>query len=258
MVEYGPDPNNKFATTYFRRTFNLPDADRFDGLALRLIPDDAAAVYLNGSEILRSNLVADAAYDTRAEMSTGNENDWRDFDIDPELLATGVNIIAVEIHQHDPDSSDLSFDLSMTGALNQTRGVLANDSDPEGGNLIAAIESQPANGTVSLNPDGTFTYTPAANYFGEDSFQYRATDGNLSSVGTATVTVTPGPNDVPNANADVYAVLEDQTLSRNTATGVLANDDDPDGDPIQAQLISDGWARHIGRHRRLHHDERCQ
>ncbi|MFT4546989.1 MAG: VCBS repeat-containing protein [Pseudoalteromonas tetraodonis] len=239
VVEYGPDPNNKFATTYFRRTFNLPDADRFDGLALRLIRDDAAAVYLNGSEILRSNLVADAAYDTRAETSTGNENDWRDFDIDPELLATGVNIIAVEIHQHDPDSSDLSFDLSMTGALNQTRGVLANDSDPEGGNLIAAIESQPANGTVSLNPDGTFTYTPAANYFGEDSFQYRATDGNLSSVGTATVTVTPGPNDVPNANADVYAVLEDQTLSRNTATGVLANDDDPDGDPIQAQLISD-------------------
>ena len=154
VVGFGPDEDNKFATTYFRKTFNVADPGAISSLAMRLIRDDAAAVYLNGSEIARSNLVPEASFDTRAESSTGNENGWRDFDVDPSLLVPGANLLAVEIHQHDPDSSDLSFDLSLTGALRVVRGVLANDRDPEGSALSAVVEALPENGVLSFAQDG--------------------------------------------------------------------------------------------------------
>ena len=237
-VGYGPDEDNKFATTYFRRWFNVDDVDVVGTLQLRLIRDDAAAVYLNGIEIVRSNLAEEAAFDTRALTSTGNENGWRDFDIDPGLLEEGLNLIAVEVHQHDPDSSDLSFDLSLTGIQAVIRGVLANDVDPEGTALTAAVESQPEHGSLSLNADGTFTYQPEANYFGDDEFQYRVFSGGLSSVGTATITVIPGPNVAPVGVADSYGLSEDGGLTVGVAEGVLENDNDADGDVITAELVS--------------------
>ncbi|MGI9241977.1 MAG: tandem-95 repeat protein, partial [Verrucomicrobiales bacterium] len=181
VVGFGPDENDKYATTYFRRRFVVDDPGGLGGLAMRLIRDDAAAVYLNGIEVARSNLVPEASFDTRATNSTGNENAWRDFEIDPGLLVPGENLMAVEIHQHDPDSSDLSFDLSLSGTLEVVRGVLANDSDPEGTALTAAIESQPDNGSLSFEADGTFVYSPAPNFFGTDSFLYRVSDGEASS-----------------------------------------------------------------------------
>ncbi|HWS89856.1 MAG TPA: Ig-like domain-containing protein [Pyrinomonadaceae bacterium] len=76
-------------------------------------------------------------------------------------------------------------DLSLSVA---TPGVLANDADVEGGALTAAIASGPAHGTLALNADGSFTYTPAAGYAGPDSFTYRASEGPLQSA-PATVTL---------------------------------------------------------------------
>jgi VCBS repeat-containing protein len=72
-------------------------------------------------------------------------------------------------------------------------GVLANDSDPDGGpsSLIARNASDPANGTVALGADGSFTYTPDPGFTGTDSFTYEAFDG--ADAATATVTVTVGP-----------------------------------------------------------------
>ena len=76
-------------------------------------------------------------------------------------------------------------------------GVLANDSDPDGNPLSAVLVSGPSHGTLTLNANGSFTYTPAANYNGSDSFTYRASDGTLqSSPATVTITVT-AVNDGP-------------------------------------------------------------
>jgi VCBS repeat-containing protein len=76
-------------------------------------------------------------------------------------------------------------------------GVLGNDTDPDGDTLAAALVSGPSHGTLTLNPDGSFTYTPDANYNGPDSFAYRATDGSLDS-NTATVSLTVSAvNDAP-------------------------------------------------------------
>ena len=73
-----------------------------------------------------------------------------------------------------------------------TYGVLYNDGDPEGATLTAVLASGPSHGQLTLNADGTFTYMPAANYSGQDSFTYQASDGlALSAPTTVTITIDP-------------------------------------------------------------------
>jgi VCBS repeat-containing protein len=112
-------------------------------------------------------------------------------------------------------------------------GVLANDNDPEGDTLHTLLGAGPSHGTLTLDADGSFTYTPPANYHGGDSFTYRASDGTLTS-NLATVTITVNAvNDAPTAADDAYSTAEDTTLTVG-APGVLANDTDPDGDTLSA------------------------
>jgi VCBS repeat-containing protein len=115
-------------------------------------------------------------------------------------------------------------------------GVLSNDSDADGNNLSAVLVSTTANGIVSLNPDGSFTYAPNANFFGTDSFTYKANDGtNDSNVATVNITVKT-VNDRPVANDDAA------TTNGNTPAtiDVLANDSDIDGalDPASFTIQS--------------------
>jgi VCBS repeat-containing protein len=116
-------------------------------------------------------------------------------------------------------------------------GVLGNDSDPDGDSLSAVLGSGPAHGSLTLDADGSFTYTPTADFSGSDSFTYRAGDGTLTS-GLATVTLTVSAvNDAPTAADDAYSTAEDTARTVN-APGVLANDSDPDGNPLSAVLGS--------------------
>ena len=121
-------------------------------------------------------------------------------------------------------------------------GVLANDTDIDGDPITAILVDSPAHGTLSLNSDGSFTYTPALNYNGPDSFTYKANDGLADSPTNATVSITVTPvNDPPGTSGgivadDAYTTPEDTTLTV-IAPGVLANDTDIDGDPITAILV---------------------
>src|SRR5439155_10316537 len=115
--------------------------------------------------------------------------------------------------------------------------VLANDIDVEGDAIMAALVAGPTHGMLTLNADGSFTYMPAANYNGSDSFTYRANDGSANS-NTATVSITvTGVNDAPVAVNDSYSVAEDNTLTV-AAPGVIGNDTDVDGDALTAALVS--------------------
>lgn len=116
-------------------------------------------------------------------------------------------------------------------------GVLANDSDPvEGSPLTAHLVANVSHGTLALHADGSFVYTPAADYNGEDSFTYRAHDGEDYS-NTVTVTLTVDPvADAPIAANDAATTAEDTAL-HVAASGVLSNDSDADGDPITAVLV---------------------
>ena len=116
-------------------------------------------------------------------------------------------------------------------------GVLGNDSDADGNTLTAAPENGPSNGTLTLNANGSFTYTPNADWNGTDTFTYRASDGAAAS-NVATVTITVGAvNDVPVAVDDAYTTDEDKPL-RVPAPGVLGNDSDVEGDALTAALDS--------------------
>jgi len=112
-------------------------------------------------------------------------------------------------------------------------GVLANDSDPAGGGLTAQLVAGPSYGTLTLNSDGSFSYTPQVNFVGTDQFVYLAEDGPLvGSSATVTITVT---GSLPVANDDYYQTWVGHTLSESAAAGVLANDS---GQSIQALLVS--------------------
>ena len=116
-------------------------------------------------------------------------------------------------------------------------GLLANDTDADGDSIEATVVAEPAHGTLDLAADGSFTYDPATDYSGSDSFAYKANDGLAdSNVATATIFVTP-VNDAPVAVADSYTVAEDGTLNP-AAPGVLANDTDADGDSLEAATVA--------------------
>jgi len=113
-------------------------------------------------------------------------------------------------------------------------GVLENDIDPEGATLSAALVTGPTNGTVTLNSDGSFTYRPDANFFGEDSFTYKANDGELdSNIATVKLQVA-AVNDAPVAQGDQFATDEGIAASGN----VLANDSDIDSAKLTATLVA--------------------
>lgn len=117
-------------------------------------------------------------------------------------------------------------------------GVLKNDTDAESDPITAALVDGPAHGTVTLNANGSFTYTPATNFSGTDTFTYRASDGSVTSV-LATVTINvAGANDAPTAGADAYAADEDVALIVNLTNGVLNNDHDMENSPLSAVLVS--------------------
>ncbi len=119
VVDFGPDPDNKYITTYFRHEFEISDASRYLDLALEYVRDDGAVIYLNGMEIVRSNLPLDEAIDYQTlapENITGSAERTRHAVVlDPALLINGKNVLAVEVHQAMADSADLSFDLRMYG-----------------------------------------------------------------------------------------------------------------------------------------------
>lgn len=114
-------------------------------------------------------------------------------------------------------------------------GILANDSDPEGSALTAILVLGPSSGSLTLNPNGAFSYTPTAGFVGSVTFQYQANDGAVNSnLATVTINVT---NDPPVANDDTYSTLTSLPLTVLTPTGVLANDSDPDGHSLTAALL---------------------
>jgi VCBS repeat-containing protein len=157
--------------------------------------------------------------------------DGESYTINPGETAT-IATNTPPVAQDDVYSTDEDVTLTVAAP-----GVLGNDSDPDGDSLIAILLSGPANGSISLNPDGSFTYTPNTNFNGTDSFTYQANDGNANSdIATVSITVNP-VNDPPMAQNDTYSTDEDVTLTV-AAPGVLGNDSDPDGDSLIAILLS--------------------
>ncbi len=120
------------------------------------------------------------------------------------------------------DSYTVDEDTTLTVSA---PGLLGNDSDSDGPSLTlnTVPVAVPAHGTLTLNANGSFTYVPATNFYGTDTFKYSVTDGTLSSTGTVTITIN-SVNDNPVAGNDSFTGNEDTVISGSVA----GNDSDVD------------------------------
>ncbi len=146
-----------------------------------------------------------------------------------------LNVAAVN---DPPVAADNSYSATEDVTLSVTApGVLVGDSDPDGNTLRAILVTPPARGTLSLNINGSFVYTPTANLNGQDTFTYKANDGLLdSNVVTVTINVA-AVNDAPVGVADSYSTDQNVPLTV-PPRGVLNNDTDADGEILTATLVA--------------------
>ncbi|OHB65842.1 MAG: hypothetical protein A2V70_16585, partial [Planctomycetes bacterium RBG_13_63_9] len=108
------DARDNYPTYYFRLMFEVKDPSKLKPLVLRLIRDDGAVVFINGREVLRDNMPTGSLdHDTHAADVAVVENEFYVHDVAPNQLVAGNNIIAVEVHQANANSSDVSFDLEL-------------------------------------------------------------------------------------------------------------------------------------------------
>lgn len=124
ILSWGSNSSNRRITYYFRRSFTVTDASTVASLVVRFIRDDGCVIYLNGVEIARSNMPTGTInYLTRATTAVGgaDENAWQEVPVDPSRLVAGTNVIAVELHQQSPTSSDISFNLELRATETQTQ-----------------------------------------------------------------------------------------------------------------------------------------
>lgn len=179
------------------------------------------------------------------------------FDHEPNAGFTGSDTLVYVVEDSDGNRSEpitVNFTVLPNAAPVATVGTLnATEDTPEQGQvsgtddhylsteLTYAVFSQPANGSVVMNADGSYTYTPDPDFFGTDTFQFTANDGVQDSA-PATVTITvAGTQDAPYlmGDADDYTVLTNVQLDVSAANGVLKHAYDPDGDTLSAELVTD-------------------
>ncbi|HTD86522.1 MAG TPA: Ig-like domain-containing protein, partial [Candidatus Binatia bacterium] len=242
---FGPDPNNKYVTTYFRHTFNINNAFDITNVLVRVIRDDGALVYINGTEVLRDNMPAGTIlFSTLA--STVVDDGTVFAHPSAGLLVNGPNTLAVEIHQATTNSSDISFAFEMlanyqpqppsVAIVSPTGGsvnagnitVLATASDVDGS--VTNVEFV-ANG-VKIGQDSTAPYqivwTGVAP--GVYSLYATATDDTGLKKDSATI----GLNVVPPPQGTLVAL--------GSAWKWFANSNAPVGNWFQAGYNDTGWS----------------
>lgn len=154
--------------------------------------------------------------------------------------ATQSFSVSVATPNQAPVASGDGYDMVSGATLNiAAPGVLGNDSDADGDPLAAVLASSPASGSLILNGDGSFSYTPDAGFAGTDSFAYRAFDGELySNSASVSISVTASANAPPLANDDSASAPVRKSASYTpVVVPVLANDSDPEGSLDPASVV---------------------
>ncbi|MFN7150220.1 MAG: PKD domain-containing protein, partial [Microthrixaceae bacterium] len=222
IVSYGPSATNKYITTYFRTTFNV--ATPPDSATIQLLADDGAVVYVNGQEVARDNMPTGTITNTTLAStgrSGGDENALRPFLVPVSVLQQGTNSIAVEVHQDRANSSDLSFDLDLSGQ--STSGSEGSNQPP-----VASFTTAMSGLTGSFNaggssdPDGSIT--AYAWQFGDGSQGNGVTTTHTyAAAGSYTVTLTV---------TDTQGGTATQSQTVQASTSVT-------GDPVTTTVIAE-------------------
>lgn len=141
------------------------------------------------------------------------------------ITITAVNDAPVAVNDSYTTNEDTPLTIIATG-------VLGNDTDTENDPLTAVLDTTTSNGSLTLNSDGSFTYTPDPDFNGSDSFTYHANDGtDNSNIATVTITVDP-VNDAPVADA------QSVTTTENTSVAITLTGSDVDGDALTFSIVT--------------------
>jgi hypothetical protein len=217
-------------------------------LTASLLRDDGGVVYLNGAEVFRSNMpIGDINYLTRASNTIGgtDETTFYPMIVDPTLLVNGANVLAVEIHQVNPTSTDVSFDLELTGMVYPPNQRPTVNAGPD--QTLAAPADATLHGTVSddglpttpgqvavswskMSGPGAVTFDDAnatdtiahLTVPGIYVLRVTANDGALAATDDVTITVNGDSFDTWRAQYFTAAELANPAIS--------GPDADPDGD----------------------------
>jgi hypothetical protein len=157
------------------------------------------------------------------------------------MSASALVTINVGVGNTPPDATADTYNMysDMTLTVDAASGLLANDTDDDGDILNARLIGGLAFGTLVLNPDGSFVYTPNTNYVGSDRFTYYANDGTEDSLPTlVTINIALNPNHEPVAVQDRYGMFTGTSLIISAGQGVLQNDIDVDGDTLVAHVLT--------------------
>jgi len=229
VVSFGPNSSSKYITTYFRKAFTVSNAAAYTTATVRVRRDDGVVVYLNGTEVFRSNMPAGTiGHTTLASSAASDEVTLFSGAVNAALLVEGTNVIAAEVHQNAASSSDLSFELdfkatipgstptatpqSVSATEETPKAITLAGTDPQNDPLTFAIAAPPANGLLTGAPPNV-TYTPNLNFAGGDSFTFTVSDGtNTSAAATVTITVA-NVNDLPVADALSQTLPEDGSVT---------------------------------------------
>lgn len=186
------------------------------------------------------NLFANSQFRFQGPLTAGTYTfDLRGFDTSFGANAYAFNLVATSPPVAGDDTATTNEDTPVN--IN----VLANDSDPDNDPLTLSIATNPTNGSVVVNNNNTpgnpaddfIAYTPKANYNGSDSFTYQVNDGK-GGTDTAKVNLTINSvNDPPVAGDDTATAFQNTAL-KILVSSLLANDSDPEGDPLSITGVS--------------------
>src|SRR5690606_30175334 len=123
-------------------------------------------------------------------------------------------------------------------AVTSADGVLGNDSDIEWQSLSVQLHANVSHGDLELHADGSFNYSVDAGFLGRDEFAYALSDGEATTVGRAIIDVTANGNQRPVATGEAFAIAEDSVLDTRSLESLLANDVDPEGQPLSLAILS--------------------
>ncbi|MBN2505696.1 MAG: lamin tail domain-containing protein [Verrucomicrobia bacterium] len=218
VVGYGGNANAKYTTTYFRHSFVLTNAATYTNLAMEMIRDDGAVVYLNGAEVFRSDNVPLGQNYLTLTTSTPSEPIQPDLaDWDPAFLIEGTNVVAVEIHQHAPDSSDISMALALVGI---------SDTYVSNGPPTLTLIS-PTNGAQLTVPTDLVLRADAEDDFGIVRVEFYDGPAKLGQAATYPYQFTltnalAGVYDIHAVAIDIFGVAVTSAVAQVTVTGNYA------------------------------------
>lgn len=217
IVRFGPNAGAKYITTYFRRSFNVDVPASYSSLNLRLLRDDGAVIYLNGSEIHRDNMPGGVVgYLTPAVAAIGgtDEATYYSTAINPGYLVPGNNVVAAEVHQSGGGSSDVSFDFELVGGQNY---------------IAPYITQQPASQSAEESSTAIFTVTAEGTQ--PMRYQWRFEGANISNATNATLALA----NVAASQAGDYLVVITNAAGAVTSMvatlTITSSDSDGDGMP---------------------------